>query len=93
MIIQPTAKWINPIAIPTYGVFRRSRNQGTIDVIDPVGTWLIENGYAVDKKSSVTPKPAIPIPTPTPAPVPVPVSEPVKPKKTPTKPFVLEKDS
>jgi hypothetical protein len=104
MLVQPTSRWINSVTVPYYGILARPpRNQNTVDVLDRVGVWLIDNGYAVGKKEVKPPiiqTPTVQTPIPTSAPAPKPtsaqlptVTEPVKPpKKPPTKPFVLEKE-
>jgi outer membrane biosynthesis protein TonB len=99
MLVQPTLRWLNSVTVPYYGILARPpRNQNTVDVLDRVGIWLIDNGYAVGKKEVKPPVTQIPVvQTPTPAPKPsaaqLPITEPVKlPKKPPTKPFVLEKE-
>jgi hypothetical protein len=95
MLVQPTLRWLNSVTVPHYGILARPpRNQNTVDVLDRVGIWLIDNGYAVGKKEVKSPVSTQTTTTiPKPAPAPLPVTEPVKPpKKPPTKPFVLEKE-
>jgi hypothetical protein len=53
MIVQPTDKWINSIAVPNCGIIRKPFNSDVADVSDAVGNWLIEAGFAVAKKETV----------------------------------------
>lgn len=53
MLIQPTDKWINSIAVPNCGIIRKPFNSDSTDVPDAVGDWLIEAGFAVAKKEEV----------------------------------------
>lgn len=50
MIVQPTDKWINSIAVPNCGIVRKPFNSRFADVSEAVGKWLIESGFAVLKE-------------------------------------------
>lgn len=53
MIVQPTDKWLNSIAVPNCGIIRKPFNSDVADVPDIVGRWLVEAGFAVVKKEEV----------------------------------------
>lgn len=57
MIVQPTDKWLNSIAVPNCGIIRKPFNSDAADVPDIVGRWLIEAGFAVAKKEEVAIEP------------------------------------
>jgi len=46
MLVQPTDKWINSIAVPNCGIVRKPFNSKFADVSDDVGNWLVEAGFA-----------------------------------------------
>lgn len=47
MLVKPTNKWINSIAVPNCGIIRKPFNSEFADVSEDVGQWLIEAGFAV----------------------------------------------
>lgn len=57
MLVQPTDKWINPIAVPNSGIIRKPFNSDVANVPDAVGNWLIEAGFAVVKKEDAAIEP------------------------------------
>lgn len=91
MLVSPTDRWINSIAIPNNGVVQRPRNKKQANVSDYVGRWLIDGGFAIGERVStvdqpkqreIAPIPEVVIPPPA-----------TTPKKAASKPFVLEKNS
>ena len=59
MLVQPTDKWINSIAVPNCGIVRKPFNSEFADVSDDVGKWLIEAGFALAaKEGAIEPPPA-----------------------------------
>lgn len=90
MLVSPTDRWINSIAIPNNGVVQRPRNKRQANVSDYVGRWLIDGGFAIGERVSVIDQPKqreI-------APIPEVVTPPaIVSKKAASKPFVLEKNS
>ena len=69
MIVQPTDKWINSIAVPNCGIIRKPFNSDIADVPDAVGKWLVEAGFAVAKKEELAIElPQEPIVEPSPLP-------------------------
>lgn len=57
MIVQPTDKWLNSIAVPNCGIIRKPFNSDAADVSDAVGNWLIDAGFAVAKNEGAIEQP------------------------------------
>lgn len=101
MLVTPTDRWINPIAIPNNGVVYRPRNKKQANVSDYIGRWLIDGGFAIGERVTTVDQPKQPeipsVPEVVPPPV-IPIAdepiqvEQIKPKKA-SKPFVLEQNS
>jgi hypothetical protein len=106
MLVTPTDRWINSIAVPNNGVIQKPRNKKQANVSDYVGQWLIDGGYAIGDRVPTVGQPKQPddddvsipdVVTPPPAVIPI-ADEPIqvaqtKPKKAALKPFVLEQNS
>lgn len=90
MLVSPTDRWINSIAVPNNGVVQRPRNKKQANVSDYVGRWLIDGGFAIGERVSTVDRPKRPEIVPIPEVVTPPATIP---KKAASKPFVLEKNS
>lgn len=90
MLVSPTDRWINSIAIPNNGVVQKPRNKKQVNVSDYVGWWLIDGGFAIGEQVSTVDQ----LKQPESAPIPEVVTPLATiPKKAASKPFVLEKNS
>jgi len=87
MLVQPTGKWINSIAVPNCGIIRKPFNSEVVNIPNDVGTWLIEAGFAVGIEEPLAQAEVIRERS-----LPETPAEPVKPKKSP-KLFVNPEES